>query len=131
MTIRNLLPTSWPAPLLLPPLDHCNRHPCDPDHARHDPIGDFTVAGVLAEAQTQATVDDTQGDKSPTESNVRNCPDTGLAMTDVCCVVELAKDGLDGEEDDDDDTDDRVVRVDLVGSSLVHFSWVWDHILCS
>lgn len=45
---------------------------------------------------------------------MRNRPDTGLALTDVCCVVELTKDGLEGEEDDDDDADDGVVGVDLV-----------------
>ena len=114
MTIRNLLPTSWRAPLLLPHFDRCNRHPRDPNHARHNPISDFTVAGVVAEAQTQATVDDTHGDQSPTESDMRNCPDPGLAVTDVRCVVELAKEGLDGEEDDDDNADDGVVGIDLV-----------------
>lgn len=97
----------------VPPFDHCNRHPRDPNHTRYHPIGDFAVAGVAAEAQTQATVDDSQGDEGPTKGDMRKCPDARLALTDIRRVMELTQDGLDGEEDDDDNADDGMVVVNL------------------
>lgn len=71
---------------------------------------------VVAQAETQASVDDAQGDEGATKSDVRNCPNAGFAFTDVHHVVKLAQQGLDGEKGDDNNTDDGVVVVNLIKS---------------
>lgn len=125
MTVQHLLSISWSvSSLLLLSLDHRNRHPREPDHARHDPIGDFAVPRVGAEAQTETAVDDTQCNETPAEGNVRHGPNAGLAVTDVDRVMKLTQNGLNGEQANHDDADDGMSIVDLVDITISRcFYW--------
>ncbi len=117
MTIHHLLPPWIPAFPLTPPLGHGHGHPGDPHHAGHDAVGDLAAPGIIAQAETQAAVDDPQGDQRAAEGDMRQGPETGLALAHIHHVVELPEDGLEGQEDDDDDADDGMVRVNLIESS--------------
>ena len=84
--------------------------------------------GVIAQAETQASVDDPQGDEGSTKSDMGNCPNAGFAFTNIHHVVKLTQQGLDGEKDDDNNTDDWMVIVNLKKSSSANVvSFVQNH----
>lgn len=92
-------------------------HPDQPHDSRYDPVGDFPLGRVVAQLETQSTVDDAERDERATEPDMGGGPDRAAirALEDV--MMQDAEERLEHEEADDQQADDGVGIVDLFGVS--------------
>lgn len=118
LTLQDLLPRLVRSSAL-PPHVACHRdcHPDQPHDSRNDPVGDFPLGRVVAELETQTTVDDAERDERATEPDVGGGPDRAAIRPLEDVVVQDAEERLEREQGDDQQADDGMGIVNLFGVS--------------
>jgi len=79
-----------------------------PHDGSDNAVGNLSFPGVPREAQTEATVDDTEGDDDASEPQMAVTPDHAARVLLEHEVVEETEEWLEEQQDEDDDADDRV-----------------------